>query len=106
MDDVEEIEPEKIVRCKNCEHEITKPASAINPHEHTFRNPLGVTYHVACYRDAPGAISYGNPTTLASWFENYAWTLAFCGQCKCHLGWWFHGTDLFVALIVPLILRD
>ncbi|MBS1952625.1 MAG: hypothetical protein JST89_00420 [Cyanobacteria bacterium SZAS-4] len=96
-------EPEKMVRCSSCEHELTKPSLAIQPHEHTFRNPVGMTFHVALYSDAPGAISVGEPTMLATWFPNYAWSLAICAQCKTHLGWWFHGADKFAGLITNRI---
>jgi len=106
FDDEEEILPEKTVRCKNCEHEITKPSLAIEPHEHTFRNPFGISFHIACYSDAPGAMDLGTPTTEATWFPNYAWSMALCGQCKSHLGWWFHGADRFAGLIVPRLLRE
>lgn len=40
------VESQKSVRCKSCGHEITDPAWAIEPHEHTFRNPGGYSFHV------------------------------------------------------------
>jgi len=104
-DEDEKIEPEKIVRCKNCDHELTKASAAIEPHEHTFRNPIGMSYHIACYRDAPGALDLGSPTTLATWFPNYGWSFAQCEQCTIHIGWWFHGPDIFIGLIVPRLIR-
>lgn len=59
-------ETQKTVRCKNCGHDITRPDLAIQPHEHTFRNPAGYSFHVLCYSDAPGAAVAGDPTTEAS----------------------------------------
>lgn len=98
-------EPEKAVICTSCEHEITKPSFAIQPHEHTFRNPFGLVFQIALYSDAPGALSFGIPTLEATWFPDYAWSSAHCAQCKNHLGWWFHGTDKFVGLITSRIIR-
>jgi hypothetical protein len=105
VDQVDELEPERTVRCKSCEHEITKPSLAIEPHEHTFRNPFGISYHIACYSDAPGAIDLGTPSMVATWFPKYAWSFAQCGQCKSHIGWWFQGPDKFVGLIVSMLIR-
>jgi hypothetical protein len=105
VDKVDELEPEKTVRCKSCEHEITKPSLAIEPHEHTFRNPIGVSYHIACYSDAPGATDFGIPSMVATWFPNYAWSFAHCAQCRNHIGWWFHGPDKFAGLIVSMLIR-
>jgi len=96
---------EKSVRCKNCGNDITKPALAIEPHEHTFRNPAGYSFHVLCYSDAPGAANVGSPTTTDSWFKDHAWTFAICNQCNAHLGWWYRGASEFVGLIATRLLR-
>ncbi len=104
-EDSNDFEEEKIVRCKMCEQEITKTSATIVPHEHTFRNPLGITFDIACYRDAPGAEDVGVPTLWATWFPNYAWSNAHCVKCKYLIGWWFHGPDVFVGLIISNILR-
>jgi len=96
---------DKNVRCKQCQHEITKPSLAVQPHEHTFRNPGGYSFHVLCYSTAPGAGDIGEQTDEASWFAGYAWSFAVCLQCKQHLGWWYHGKDRFVGLIATRLLR-
>lgn len=103
--DEDDLEDEKVVRCKMCVQEITKSSSAIFPHEHTFRNPLGLTFDIACYRDAPGAGDVGVPTLFATWFPNYAWSNAQCSKCNYHLGWWFHGPDVFIGIIIDRVLR-
>lgn len=103
VNDDTDIEPEKTVRCSSCDHELTKPSLAIHPHEHKFRNPFGITFHVALYSDVPGAVDIGEPTMAATWFPNYAWSSAHCAQCENHLGWWFHGPDKFAGLITNRI---
>lgn len=99
------VEPEKTILCKTCAHEITKPSLAIQPHEHTFTNPMGMVFNIACYKDAPGAASFGMPTKVATWFPGYAWSLAICLECKSHIGWWFEGDGKFAGLIVDRLLR-
>jgi len=99
------IETKKTVRCKNCQFEITSPSFAIEPHEHTFRNPAGYSFHVLCYSQAPGAANVGDQTTDASWFPDYAWTFAVCVQCQNHLGWWYYGKDRFAGLIATRLIR-
>ena len=100
-----EVEEEKTVRCMHCESDITKPTLAIEPHEHTFKNPAGHWFNVVCYSDAPGAANVGEPTTEASWFSGYAWSFAICIECKTHLGWWFNGPDIFAGLIASRLIR-
>jgi len=100
-----DLQAQKAVRCKNCDHVITSPALAIEPHEHSFRNPAGYSFHVVCYSDAPGAADAGEPTTEDSWFPGYAWTYAVCRQCHGHLGWWYHGKDRFAGLIATRLIR-
>lgn len=96
---------QKSVRCKQCGHAVTEPTFAVQPHEHTFRNPAGYSFHVLCYSDAPGAASAGESTSEASWFAGYAWTFAICAQCGVHLGWWYQGSDRFAGLIATRLLR-
>lgn len=96
---------QKVVRCKNCDFEITTPNMARQPHEHTFRNPAGYSFHVLCYSDAPGAANVGKATSEASWFPGYAWTFALCAQCQNHIGWWYSGKDRFAGLIATRLIR-
>ena len=98
-------EPEKGILCKNCEQVITHPSLAIEPHEHTFRNPVGISFHILCFSDAPGAIESGEKTAFASWFEGYEWTFAFCSGCRGHLGWWYVGQTRFAGLIATRLIR-
>jgi hypothetical protein len=96
---------DKAIRCKNCDHSITRAALAVEPHEHTFRNPQGYSFHLLCYSDAPGAGETGTATLEATWFPGYAWTFAYCVCCHNHVGWWFHGKDRFAGLIATRLIR-
>ena len=70
-------------------------------HEHTFRNPAGYSWTIACFRDAAGCRSLGELTTEATWFPGYAWCYALCARCERHIGWWYVGDEPpFVGLIV------
>lgn len=105
LEEKTDVQSQKTIRCKSCGHDITRPALAIEPHEHTFRNPAGYSFHVLCFSDAPGAADVGDSTTEACWFPGYAWTFAICMQCKSHLGWWYNGSDRFAGLIATRLLR-
>ncbi|MBS1957826.1 MAG: hypothetical protein JST89_26860 [Cyanobacteria bacterium SZAS-4] len=105
LEDSTHDEEEKIVRCKECDHELTKASFAIEPHEHTFRNPLGLSFHILCYSDAPGTVNIGEPTTVATWFPEHAWSFAACQQCNMHVGWWYTGPTKFAALIATRVIR-
>lgn len=101
----ENTDEKKTIVCRNCEFEITSPEFATQPHEHTFRNPAGYSFHVLCFADAPGAAEVGDPTSEASWFAGYEWTFAICKQCQNHLGWWYHGRSHFAGLIATRLKR-
>lgn len=106
---VDEVEP-SVVRCRSCDAELTTLARAIRrggDHEHTFRNPAGYSWTLACFRDAPGCAAAGEPTTEATWFAGHAWCFAHCAACARHLGWWFLADGAsFVGLIVTRIVRS
>jgi hypothetical protein len=105
LEDRTETNTQRTVRCRNCGEVVTDPALARQPHEHTFRNPAGFSFHVLCYSDASGAIDAGDPTTEATWFPGYAWSFAICKHCHHHLGWWFSGADRFAGLIATRLIR-
>src|SRR5579885_2096710 len=101
-----ELKTQKTIRCRSCGHIVTSPELAREPHEHHFRNPLGILFHVLCFSDAPGALDVGVPTTEFCWFPGYAWSYAACQQCQEHLGWWYHGPDRFAGLIATRLDRE
>jgi hypothetical protein len=92
------------VLCARCRSEITRTSLAVRrsgSHQHTFRNPAGYSWTIACYRDASGCASEGGFTDEATWFAGYEWCFAPCATCGRHLGWWFTGDGpSFVGLIV------
>ncbi len=100
-----EDETQKSVRCRNCNYDITEASFAVEPHEHTFRNPGGYSFHVLCYSEAPGAADAGKSTMEATWFAGHAWTFAICIQCHSHLGWWYSGKTRFAGLIATRLIR-
>lgn len=102
--DSEEKEEDAIC-CKTCSAEITSRKYAIDPHEHTFRNPAGYSFHVLCFSHAPGAAGLGEPTSEASWFPDHSWSFAICTGCGNHLGWWYTGARNFAGLIATRLIR-
>jgi len=101
----EKEQPQKSIFCRQCGHIITSHSLAVQPHENTFRNPAGYSFHVLSFSDAPGAAEVGDATEFATWFSGYAWSYALCQKCKAHIGWWFSGKDSFVGLIATRLVR-
>jgi hypothetical protein len=78
------------VICAACNHALTKRSARIEidgAHEHAFANPAGLTFRVACLREAPGSRADGDESTFWTWFSGYAWRVALCGACGEHVGW-------------------
>lgn len=90
--------------CARCGHTITRQDQRIavnGTHAHDFTNPHGLTFHIGCFRDAPGCIPFGAATTEFTWFPGYAWQIADCASCGVHLGWLFTSSaDGFYGLIL------
>ena len=92
------------IYCAACGHLITRTNWRIafdGAHEHTLFNPAGVVFRVLCFKEAPGADASGQATTEFTWFDGYAWRIAFCAGCGTHLGWLFDGTSVFFGLVKP-----
>ncbi len=93
---------ERAIVCAACGHELTRAASAISvagSHAHTFMNPGGFVFEIACYRDAPGVVGAGPSSAEWSWFPGYRWRIALCGACAVHVGWSFTSeADRFFGL--------
>ncbi|OQX19051.1 MAG: hypothetical protein BWK76_05675 [Desulfobulbaceae bacterium A2] len=94
---------EESLRCSLCQLAITSPAAAVSRrdrHQHTFCNPMGLVFEIACYAAAPGCLVHGQPSNEFCWFEGYVWQLGACRRCHAHLGWHFSaGDDAFFGLI-------
>ena len=96
-------------RCRRCGNPITTAASAISIeglHEHVQANPGGFVFLFGCFANAPGCDIIGEPTREHTWFAAYAWQIALCDQCQCHLGWYFRsGDDGFFGLLLDRLTR-
>jgi hypothetical protein len=82
----------RILACWICRHPTTRPADLISVsghHSHTFTNPSGLRFHIACFSRAPGARGEGPTTDYFTWFPGYGWQGAHCAACHEHLGWRF-----------------
>ena len=78
--------------CRACGHAITSSRARIEvagAHEHRKTNPAGYTFHLGCFRAAPGARGWGPACAEHSWFAGHTWRFALCGGCESHLGWAF-----------------
>jgi hypothetical protein len=90
--------------CAQCKGIITPRADEIfvnGAHSHTFANPMGMVFAIACFKHADGCMVAGPPSNEFSWFSGYSWKIAYCRYCGMHNGWQFiHGPgDGFFGLI-------
>ena len=108
----DETRPDRSVRCRQCQAEITSQRHAIDvagKHDHTFFNPAGIIFEIGCWDRADGCRVIGPPTTEFSWFAGHAWSYALCSACKSHLGWYFEGAATsggFFGLIHKKLIVD
>lgn len=99
-------EEDKFIRCAQCLYAIAKPENRIvvgGSHQHTFANPHGILFEIACFSLADGCGYLGTGTEEFTWFKGYAWRIAVCRKCLFHLGWRYNllsGSDSFYGLIV------
>lgn len=95
---------EKRLFCAACKLPVTdqnQRIAMLGAHAHSCVNPHGLTFHIGCFREAPGCAVAGEATTEHTWFPGYAWRVAACGRCGTHLGWQFEGGNGgFYGLIV------
>lgn len=110
----EEAQPETgdAIICRQCLHLITwaTERSVIKgAHVHTYANPEGIVFEIACFRNARGCGYVGPASSEFTWFAGYLWRIAVCANCHVHLGWRFHSADghYFHGLITSRIVsRD
>ncbi len=99
---------ERSLHCISCQQQITSRAQAISVdggREHTFTNPHGITFHLGCFKEAPGCVVLGEPTNEFTWFAGHAWQMAHCVQCNTHLGWYFCNSGSFFGLILKYLVE-
>jgi hypothetical protein len=110
-----EDETERAVRCAACGARVTREAARMTMNgasEHSFMNPSGIRFVVACYASAPGCVPEGERSTVWTWFPGYAWQIELCRSCGVHLGWSFHGTPSsdfslsFYGLVTSRVTRS
>lgn len=101
---------EDSIVCRQCLFAITSKAERNiidGAHAHTFANPEGIVFEIACYREAWGCVYVGPTSPQFTWFAGHVWRIAVCANCHIHLGWrfstpagrFFHGliTDRLTA---------
>ena len=99
------------IRCDTCLATITYPGNQLERlgrHVHTFRNPSGLSFTIACYARA-WCDAVGKPTEAWSWFPAYRWQYALCHECHEHLGWFYRshgGLAPFYGLILQRLIFD
>jgi hypothetical protein len=98
-------QPEKRLCCKICGQMITRDQDRIKvggAHTHTFTNPHGIRFAIGCFKTVAGCEKKGRKTEEFTWFPGFAWRIAYCTECKEHLGWEFHshGDHTFYGLIL------
>ena len=92
------------IYCARCGHLVTRTRWKISiaGGKQVFTNPVGLSFHVVCFAEAPGASAEGDPTDEHTWFPGYLWNFALCRGCGGHIGWHFRqeaGGDAFFGLI-------
>lgn len=104
------VKEEKAVFCRSCRHPITtsKNLFAVDGSQtHTFFNPAGIIFEIACFKAAPGCLVQGEASSDFAWFRGFTWRIAFCGSCFVHLGWFFDsGDSSFYGLILKQLAGD
>ncbi|WP_155321328.1 cereblon family protein [Desulfosarcina ovata] len=108
-DDETATRPDEAVVCRQCLHPITSVVEqrVINSaHVHTFANPSGILFEIACYRNASGCGYIGPTSAEFTWFPGFVWRIAVCTNCLIHLGWRFIAVDgnFFHGLITSRLI--
>ncbi|MFO7708509.1 MAG: cereblon family protein [Desulfobacterales bacterium] len=98
------------IHCRECLHPVTRDQERISvagAHRHTFANPHGIVFEIACFKQAPGCAHAGPASAEFSWFAGCTWRVALCGACLGHLGWVFHASagGSFYGLILDRLIE-
>ncbi len=95
---------EQVYFCRSCGNTITSRKYNFeidDRHLHTFMNPAGLIFQIACFSHASGCHIYGEYTEEFTWFAGYEWSIALCRVCSRHLGWHYSsGLSSFYGLIM------
>jgi hypothetical protein len=106
---IEENTEEEWYVCRSCRQRITRQSDRMEvdgSHNHTFANPSGIVFEVACFSSATGFSFMGPPSTDFSWFSGHSWRITICSACLSHIGWFFSATSSgsFFGLILDKLL--
>lgn len=93
------------IYCAQCRAPVTHRRARTSiggSHEHVFRNPHGLEFHIGCFGTARGCAASGPATDEWTWFPGYSWQFAMCAACGIHLGWRYRSRsgDSFFGLIL------
>lgn len=95
--------------CAFCSAAITDYGEKIprqGSHAHVCTNPVGQTYRIGCFKEAPGCVSVGTATADHTWFTGYLWKIVLCSRCRDHLGWQFESyAERFYGLILEKLVE-
>jgi len=102
--------PEKYICCRQCHQVISSNGNRISRdggHEHTFANPNGQVFNIACFRLVTGCAYAGSYSHEFTWFKGYQWRIVICSMCLTHLGWLFvsGSADSFHGLILDRLIE-
>lgn len=104
------VREDRLILCRNCGNSVTSADLMITirgQHSHTFTNPAGIVYTIGCFSKADGCMVHGMPTTEFSWFEGFGWSIALCGACLIHLGWFYQsGSEAFFGMILDRLIES
>ncbi|CAG0882700.1 unnamed protein product [Darwinula stevensoni] len=88
------LERSKFLLCRTCGLQLANyqdifPMSLEGP-QGTYVNPGGHIHETLTFYKVISKLRLrGRPSKEHSWFPGYAWTIAECPTCQCHLGWKF-----------------
>ncbi|KAK1370128.1 ATP-dependent protease La (LON) domain protein [Heracleum sosnowskyi] len=94
--EIELLESFNCIRCKNCQKVISKRSdmlvmSSMGPFG-AYLNSSGYVHEIVTLLKVNGLSLVGHPSEEYSWFPGYAWTIAYCTNCECQMGWRFTAT--------------
>jgi hypothetical protein len=89
-------EDERRFLCRACESMITDGKALFcmraSTVEQVFPNPFGQMRVIVTVRWAQSIALDGEATSDFTWFAGYSWRIAYCAQCRAHLGWIYEAT--------------
>ena len=95
--DDELVAEEHAIICKQCSTEVSARRFVFTMRSgsaaQVFPNPYGQMKEIITVRSAWSVQLEGWATEEFTWFHGYAWRVAYCAECRAHLGWRFEAED-------------